>query len=219
MSKDKYIGLYVAKMLIEVEAVAFRPDNPFTLTSGRQSPVYIDCRKLISFPRLRSQLMDYAVDKIYRHIGYEAFEGIAGGETAGIPFAAWIAERMMLPMHYVRKKPKGFGKNAQIEGNIKANERILLVEDLASDAGSKKLFCDALRDADAICHHTFVIFYYDIFEHTPKMLDDINLSLHYLSTWWDVIEAMKQLKKYDNRIIENVESFLHDPEQWDNNLS
>jgi len=86
--------------------VHFRADEPYIFTSGLASPVYIDCRKLISYPRIRSTLMDFAVATLTRDVGFEAFDAIAGGETAGIPFAAWIAERMQLPMQYVRKKPK-----------------------------------------------------------------------------------------------------------------
>ena len=88
-----------ARMLWEVEAVHFRPDEPYIFTSGLASPVYIDCRKLISFPRVRSALMDFQVATLYRDVGFEQFDAVAGGETAGIPFAAFIAERMGLPMH------------------------------------------------------------------------------------------------------------------------
>src|SRR5919108_5573315 len=87
-----------ARILLETECVLFRPDDPFTFTSGRRSPVYIDCRRLISFPRARRKLMDMAADKIERHTGFEGLDAIAGGETAGIPFAAWIADRLSLPM-------------------------------------------------------------------------------------------------------------------------
>jgi len=83
-----------ARMLWEVEAVHFRPDEPYIFTSGLASPVYIDCRKLISFPRVRSALMDFQVATLYRDVGVEQFDAVAGGETAGIPFAAFIAERM-----------------------------------------------------------------------------------------------------------------------------
>jgi len=121
-----------ARILLETEAVLFRPDDPFTFTSGRLSPVYIDCRRLISFPRARKRLMDLGAELIQRKVGFEALDAIAGGETAGIPFAAWIADRLSLPMLYVRKQPKGFGRNAQIEGRLADGARVLLVEDLAS---------------------------------------------------------------------------------------
>jgi len=112
------IAREAAKMFLEIGAVLFYKDEPFKFTSGWASPVYTDSRKIISFPRLRSTLMDFATATIVREIGYEKLTHIAGGETAGIPFAAWIADRMMLPMQYIRKKPKGFGRNAQIEGEI-----------------------------------------------------------------------------------------------------
>ena len=108
-----------ARILLETESVLFRPEDPFTFTSGLRSPVYIDCRRLISFPRARKKLMDMAAELIERHIGFESLDAIAGGETAGIPFAAWIADRLSLPMLYVRKQPKGFGRNAQIEGELR----------------------------------------------------------------------------------------------------
>jgi len=95
------IAQLTAKMLLEIKAVHFRADEPFTFTSGLASPVYIDCRKLISYPRIRSTLMDFAVSTLYKNAGFEQFDAVAGGETAGIPFAAWIAERMGLPMQYV----------------------------------------------------------------------------------------------------------------------
>ena len=114
-SDKKLIAELTAKMFLEVEAVHFSAEKPFTYTSGRVSPVYVDCRKLISFPRLRQTMMDFGVSTIFRDVGVEKFDAVAGGETAGIPFATMMAERLMLPMQYVRKKPKGFARDAQIE--------------------------------------------------------------------------------------------------------
>ena len=81
-------------------------DKPFIFTSGWASPVYTDCRRLISFPRVRRQLIEFGAETLARDVGFEQFDCVAGGETAGIPFAAWMAERLMLPMQYVRKKPR-----------------------------------------------------------------------------------------------------------------
>ena len=134
-----------AERFRERAAVLFRPEDPFTFTSGLRSPVYIDCRRLISFPRARTKLMDLGAELIERHAGYEGLDAIAGGETAGIPFAAWIADRLSLPMLYVRKQPKGFGRNAQIEGELRDEARVLLVEDLASEGTSKLNFVRAIR--------------------------------------------------------------------------
>src|SRR5207244_10654592 len=128
-----FIAETTGKMLLEVKAVLFFEDQPFVFTSGWASPVYIDCRKLIFYPRLRGQLVDFAVATLARDVGFEQFDVVAGGETAGIPYAAWIAERLGLPMQYVRKKPKGCGRNAQIEDDIRAAARIRLDAHLTND--------------------------------------------------------------------------------------
>ena len=208
------IATSVARMLLEIKAVLFRADDPFTLTSGMKSPVYIDCRKIISFPRMRSQMMDYGKTVIMNEVGYESLDALAGGETAGIPFAAWLAERTGLPMQYVRKKPKGFGRDARIEGDISEGQRVLLVEDLTTDGGSKVSFVEALREAGAEVAHTFVIFYYDIFKDTPEKLAADGIALHYLSTWWDVLAAAREMNSFDEETLTQVEAFLHDPRGW-----
>ena len=208
------IARSVARMLLEIDAVLFRADEPFKLTSGMVSPVYIDCRKIISFPRMRAAMMDYGATVILNDIGYESLDALAGGETAGIPFAAWLAERTHLPMQYVRKKPKGFGRDARIEGDIKDGQRILLVEDLTTDGGSKLNFVEALRTAGAEVAHTFVIFYYDIFTDTPDRLAEVGINLHYLATWWDVLAACKELGRFDSSTLDSVEAFLHSPRDW-----
>ena len=208
------IAREAAKMLLEIEAVLFYKDKPFIFTSGKASPVYTDCRKIISYPRLRAALMDFAAATIVRDIGYEAIDTIAGGETAGIPFAAWIAERLGLPMQYVRKKAKGFGRNAQIEGTVVEGSRTLLVEDLATDGGSKALFCNALRDAGAKVDHCFVIFFYDIFPESRALMADLGVRLHYLTTWWDVLAVAKESGHFAPHILAEVERFLHAPAEW-----
>jgi orotate phosphoribosyltransferase len=203
-----------ARILLETEAVLFQPDNPFTFTSGRLSPVYVDCRRLISFPRARRKLMDLGADLIERRVGHESLDAIAGGETAGIPFAAWIADRLSLPMLYVRKQAKGFGRNAQIEGELKDDARVLLVEDLASEGTSKLNFVRAIRQAGGEISHTFVIFNYGIFPHTESSLAAEGINLLALATWWDVAEVAEKMGRFEPGQYEKVRSFLEDPENW-----
>jgi len=203
-----------AKMLLEVEAVRFMDDKPFIFTSGWASPVYIDCRRLISFPRVRQTLMDFGATTVFRDAGFEQFDTVVGGETAGIPFAACIADRLMLPMQYVRKKPEGFGRNAQIEGHLEPGQRVLLVEDLTTDGGSKVNFCNALRSAGAVVEHIFVIFFYGIYPNSEKILSDLNIQLHHLCTWWDVLEFAKTCGQFDPVKLGEIEKFLHEPAGW-----
>ncbi|MEM7188803.1 MAG: orotate phosphoribosyltransferase [Pseudomonadota bacterium] len=214
MTQTTQIGRQIARMLLEIQAVHFRADPPYTLTSGLASPVYIDCRKLISYPRIRSACMDHAVAKLCDAAGFERFDAIAGGETAGIPFAAWIAERMGLPMLYVRKKPKGFGRNARIEGDLGEGQRVLLVEDLTTDGGSKVNFVEAIREAGGECAHTVVVFYYDIFPEVHERLGAHGITLHHLATWRDVLAEARAGEYFDAATMDQVEAFLDKPLVW-----
>ncbi|MBT5048862.1 MAG: orotate phosphoribosyltransferase [Rhodospirillaceae bacterium] len=208
------IAQLTAKMLLEVEAIHFNADKPFIFTSGWASPVYIDCRKLISYPRLRQTIIDFGASILLRDAGFERFDAVAGGETAGIPFAAWMADRLMLPMQYVRKQPKGFGRDAQIEGHLVEGQRILLVEDLTTDGRSKANFCTALRNAGASVDHIFVVFHYGIFPDSAAVMSDIGVTMHALATFWDVLEVAKEGEFFDTNTLSEVEKYLHDPVGW-----
>ena len=208
------IARLTARALLEIKAVHFNAEVPFTLASGLPSPTYIDCRKLISYPRIRSALMDFMVATVLRDAGFEAFDNIAGGETAGIAFAALVAERLALPMTYVRKKPKGYGRNARIEGVMTPGQRVLLVEDLTTDGGSKLSFVEAIRETGATCADAAVIFSYGIFPETPQRLADHGIALHHLCTWWDVLAEARAQAAFDAATLAEVEAFLHDPRAW-----
>ncbi len=211
--KDE-IARLTAGMLLDIGAVHFNAAEPFTHASGKKAPTYIDCRKLISYPRIRSVLMDFLTVTVLRDAGFEAFDNIAGGETAGIPFAALVAERLALPMTYVRKKPKGYGRNARIEGVMKDGDRVLLVEDLTTDGGSKVSFVNAIRETGATCGHTAVIFYYGIFPGVTESLAAEGVRLHHLCTWWDVLAAARDRAAFDTGTLAEVENYLGDPLAW-----
>jgi orotate phosphoribosyltransferase len=214
MTDKKTIAEETARIYLDTGAVRFMQDKPFVFTSGWASPVYNDSRWLISFPVERTKLMRYMVDTIDRDIGRDKIDAVAGGETAGIPFAAWIAERLGLPMQYIRKKPKGFGRGAQIEGQLKDGQRVLLVEDLATDGKSKVNFVKAIRDAGGVCDHCIVIFFYSIYPQGKKILGDLGVTLHSLTTWWDVLAVAKTSNKFDPKMLAEVEKFMHDPAGW-----
>lgn len=210
----KTIAELTARMYLETGAVRFMTDKPFIFTSGWASPVYNDTRWLISFPDVRATLIDFQIAMIDGEIGRANLDAAAGGETAGIPYAAWVADRLHLPMQYIRKKPKGFGRGAQIEGQMLPGQRVLLVEDLTTDGRSKVNFVKAIRDADAICEHCSVLFFYDIYKEGRKILADIGVTLHYLTTWWDVLAVAKASGKYDPKLLAEIETFMNDPAGW-----
>jgi len=210
----KTIAELTARMYLDTGAVRFMTDKPFIFTSGWASPVYNDSRWLISFPDVRTTLMDLMIAGIDRDIGRNKIDAVAGGETAGIPFAAWVADRLHLPMQYVRKKPKGFGRGSQIEGQLLPGQRVLLVEDLATDGRSKVNFVKAIRDAEGHCEHCFVLFFYDIYKDSRRILGDLGVTLHALTTWWDVLAVAKASGKFDPKMLAEVEAFMHDPAGW-----
>lgn len=209
-----FMAAQTARMLLEVKAIQFNAEKPYIFTSGWASPVYTDCRKLISFPRLRKRLMAFGEEVILSEIGAESIDAVAGGETAGIPFAAWLSDRLELPMLYVRKKPKGFGRNAQIEGDVREGARVILVEDLATDGKSKLVFTDALRAAGCQVSDTFVIFHYGIFKSSTEVLAKEGIRLHALATWWDVLAEVKRSGAFPTATVDAVEAFLNDPVGW-----
>lgn len=207
-------GARTAKILLDIEAVNFRPQDPYILTSGWASPVYIDCRKLISFPDERAEVMQMAVDLLGERIDLNRLDAIAGGETAGIPYAAWIAQLLEKSMLYVRKKPKGFGRNAQIEGHMKDGAHVLLVEDLATDGASKMVFVDALRTAGATVSDTFVVFFYGAFPGAEENLAKSGMTMHALATWWDVLAVAERERRFPDQVLDGVRDFLNDPMAW-----
>lgn len=202
----------VAKMLWEIKAVHFNAAQPYKLSSGMASPVYIDCRKLLSYPRIRSTVMDFAASTLMRDAGFEQFDCIAGGETAGIPFAALLADRLGLPMVYVRKQPKGHGRNAQIEGNMPEGSRVLVIEDLTTAGGSMFKFIDAVRAAGGIVDHGIALFFYDIFG--QQRFTDGKVKLHHIATWRNVLAVARAQKLFDDKTLEEVEAFLDAPLAW-----
>ena len=205
-------GKNVARYLLDIGAINFRPSDPYILTAGWASPVYIDCRKVISHITERRAILNLAIDLINEKIN--EYDLVAGGETAGIPYAAWVSDLVSKPMLYIRKKPKGFAKMSQIEGDLKKNDRVLLVEDLATDGGSKVVFVNALREAGAIVSDLFVIFYYGIFPGTEQNMNELNVDLHYLCDWWDVLEVAKKDSSFTSESIEHVQQFLDNPTDW-----
>ena len=203
-----------SELLIEIEAVHFNQDDPYIFTSGWASPVYIDCHRLISFPRQRREIIQLAAEEIDRSISRDRFALVAGGETAGIPLAAWIAEYFFLPMIYVRKSPKGFGRMNQIEGMLEPGTSAILVEDLTTDGKNKINFCNALRRAGAVVEEAVVIFYYGVYPDAEKNLEEAGITLHALTDWRTTLDVARASGYFDAKQADVVEEFLGAPHVW-----
>lgn len=205
-----------AKILLDTKSVLCNVKEPFTYTSGNKGPVYVDCRRPLSFPQARTALMDMGAALLKQDVGPEHIDIIAGAETAGIPYGALIADRLEKPMIYVRKKPKGHGRMSQIEGHFDENTqpRVVLTEDLQNYGSSKKVFIDALREAGAQIEHFFVLFDYGVRPKVAADNKDMGLTQHNLCNWWDVINVARELNYFDEETLSSVEAFLNDPADW-----
>lgn len=205
------IAYKAAKILLETKSVLINTKEPFTYTSGKIGPIYVDIRRLISFPTERTVLMDYAAELIKPlNIDY-----LAGGETAGIPYAAFLSDRLNLPMLYIRKKPKGHGRMAQIEGHLaEEGKNVILIEDLLNVGSSQKVFVKALREANAKIDHSFVLFSYEIYPQSKINLEEMKIKLHSLTNWWAVLEVIKEENYFDDETITSLENFLNAPDDW-----
>ena len=206
-----------AKILLDIKAVNVQPKKPFKLTSGKLSPVYVDCRKIISHLKERRLIIDMGCKLLKKKLNLKKIDFIAGGETAGIPYAAWISEKLNKPMIYIRKKPKKFGKRSQIEGDFENNKKCILIEDLATDGKSKEIFINAMRENGLKVKDTFVIFYYNIFEKEKLELTKMGIKIHFLCSWHDILNEIKKTKILENKKIESIEKFLFKPDEWESN--
>ncbi len=204
----------MARMLWEIKAVHFRADDPYKLASGMRSPVYIDCRKLLSYPRIRSAIMDFAAATLTAGAGFEAFDCIAGGETAGIPFAALLAESPVSADDLCPQAAQGPWPTSQIEGEMKPGARVLVIEDLTTAGGSMFTFIEAVRKAGGVVDHGMALFFYGIFKEAEARFANGGVQLHHIATWRDVLAAAREQDLFDKETFASVETFLNDPLAW-----
>lgn len=210
-SNEKAVGAtQVAAALLDAGCVTARTDEPFRLPSGWASPVYIDCRRLISFPGLRQKLVDSGLALLRERGALEGVQAVAGGEASGIALAAWIAQALNLPLQYVRKKQAG---QSQVEGVVSPGDHVLLVDDMMAGGQSKLRFCRALHAAGATVSDLFIIFDYGTFN-TEKLLAPLGVRVHSLATWRDILAVAKERGDFDERVRQELEQFLDNPTGW-----
>ncbi len=206
------MGKDVAKFLWDTGAIRVSRQEPFILAAGWASPVYIDCRLLVGEPAWRRSITKIAADYVRSNFATNTFDAVAGAETAGIPFAALLADTLGLKLRYVRKRSLGVGHNAQVEGGSVEGLSVLLMDDLTTDGNSKLGFARGLKAAGAEVRHVLTIFYHNAFPGARERLSAADLSLHTLATWADVLAASDgQLAAADRA---EIEQFLVDPVAW-----
>ena len=201
----------IARDLLILGAVSLRPNDPFTWASGLRSPIYCDNRITLADPAVRRRLTD----------GFAAFiavqnlapEVIAGTATAGIPHAAWLADRLTLPMVYVRSAPKGHGRANQIEGRLNERERVVLVEDLVSTGGSSLKAVHALREAGAEVLATVAIFSYG-FDQATEAFAEAEMPLHVLTDYATLLEQARAMGRLSDADLAALHAWRENPTGW-----
>jgi orotate phosphoribosyltransferase len=165
--EENKLAQEVASNLLKIKAVFLKPSDPFTWASGIKSPIYCDNRLTLSYPEVREVVEEGLVETIKKY--YPEVEVIEGTSTAGIAHAAIVAEKMKLPMGYVRANAKDHGRGVQIEGVVPAGKKVVVVEDLISTAGSSLEVVDILRDAGAEVMGIVSIFTYNLQKGLDKL--------------------------------------------------
>lgn len=201
----------VAKILLDIKAVTLSPEKPFVFVSGIHSPIYTDNRLLMGYPKERAEITGYIADVIKKH--RIQVETIAGTATAGIAPAAWIADRLLLPMIFVRKRLKEYGTGKLVEGIIQKGKNIVLIEDVISTGKSSLNAVDAIRNEGGTADICVAFFEYG-FNNTRDMFKKKNVTLYTLTsldTLVDVALEKGMLKEKDKELIL---SWRKDPWKW-----
>ena len=219
MSKTtKESRIAIAEALLKTGSIQIYQERPFVFVSGRISPVYIDCRRVLSFPDARDEIVEQLASKVEEDIGLDVIDVVAGGETAGIPYAAFVSQKVRKPMIYVRKDPKGYGRTKQVEGILEPGQRVLLVEDLVTDGMSKLRFNIGVRAQKAKITHCLCIFEYSSdrlgLHEGRDNLAAHEIQLHTLANWDDVLDTGLSKKYFSGEASKQILDFLKEPENW-----
>lgn len=201
----------IARVLLEIGAVGFKPSEPLTFKSGIVSPVYVDNRIFPYYPE-KFQLVIEGFENKAKEGGFN-FEIVGGIATGGIPYSAVLGYRMKKPSIYVRKESKGYGKDKRVEGGEVKDKRVLLVEDLVTTGGSSLSGVKALRDEGAIVENCLVIVSYG-FEEAINSFENEKVKLYALTSFPVILEEALEMGKLTNEEAETIKDWLSDPHGW-----
>lgn len=205
----------MARALVATDAVRIAGDDtPFFYTSGWASPVYVDAHALLSDVAWRTDLMDAAAHAVAPLVAQRGIAAVVGSESSGIAFAAWLADRLGLPMLYLRKRPVGWGVQAQLQGRLPPGGSVLLVDDVTTDGRSKMAAAGALRQAGAQVGDALVLFDYAIYPQTAELLAQQALRLHALASWTHLHAALIDSGRLGDAQLRTLQAFTASPTQW-----
>lgn len=203
----------IAKDLLSIEAIFLKPEDPFTWASGIKSPIYCDNRLTLTAPAVRTKIEDGLAKLIKEH--YPEAEVIMGTSTAGIAHAAITADKLNLPMGYVRGSSKDHGRKNQIEGRLEKGQKVVVIEDLISTGGSVIDVVNVLREAGAEVLGIASIFTYNMTK-SKQRLEEANVQNISLSNFDVMVEVAAEEGYIKNEDIERLIAFRNNPsdESW-----
>ncbi len=203
----------LALMLLEINAVILRPNNPFTWSSGWNSPIYCDNRLTLRFPEIRKKISKAFIEVIEKE--FPDVEVITGTATAGIPHAAWVAENLDKPLAYVRSKAKAYGLGNQIEGGVDKGQSTIVIEDLISTGGSAMSVIDALKFIGADIRGVLTIFTYG-FDKANERFEEAGIPVYSLTDYSTLIEVAVEKGYIKEEDLEQLNRWRANPEKWPN---
>ena len=201
----------IAKILLSIGAVTLSPHQLYTWASGIKSPIYCDNRLILSSPVARTAIL--AAFEEFSRNELSSIEGVAGTATAGIPHAALLADRLGLPMVYVRSSAKAHGKQNLVEGRVLDGQRFLVMEDTISTGGSVLAAVEALREMGAIVHHVLSVFTYG-FKDSEEAFAAADVRLLSLTNYSVLIGEAQAIGLIKNNEAEMLTKFYQDPRSF-----
>lgn len=210
---NKSVAQKVAKLLLSINAATFRFDPPYTYTSGLKSPVYLDNRLVMSYPKVRKEIIQYYIDVISREIRLENIDAVSATATAAIPHGAFVADKLDLPMVYVRPTTKKYGRGGKVEGYLRKGDKVVIIEDHISTATSVVGNAQAIRELGGKVTYCVATTTYET-EKSKKALKENKVNLLYLTTGKVIVQTAFELGKLTKKEKKSVDLWFLDPPSW-----
>ncbi len=211
MNPSDQLATEIAIALLQIKAVTLRPKDPFTWSSGMKSPIYCDNRITMSSPEIRNKIAEGFVAMIKQY--YPDTEVIGGTSTAGIPHAAWVSQKLNLPMIYIRDKAKGHGKENMIEGLLKPGQKVIVIEDLISTGGSSLKAAQAVNQAGGQVLAVAAIFTYEL-DKAAAAFKESGIPLQTLSNYSSLLQVAEQSGQVLEDELLLLQSWRNNPEAY-----
>ena len=215
MIYNKQAAVKIAKFLLSINAMSFRFNPPYTYTTGMLSPMYLDNRLVMSYPKVRDEIIKTYIAVLKEKVGMRNVDVISATATAAIPQGAWIADRTKLPMVFVRPSTKMHGKGSKVEGYFKKGSNVVIIEDHISTAASVAGNAQSIRELGGKVKYVIATTTYDT-ELSQKTLKENKVKLFALTTGEIIIETAYKMGKISKKEKESIENWLENPQNWQN---